>query len=112
MLLVCCCYQISCVLCLVGELCAHIFPLVVLRSTNQFLPDSLLESEAFSQAISKARSLSYTAGVADFDSVNNFSKADSDNINENSNLEQTRAAIGEAKSNLDRIVAMLQKTQS
>ena len=62
--------------------------------------------------MSKARSLSYTAGVADLDSVNNFSKADSDKITENSNLEQTRAAIGEAKSNLDRMVAMLQKAEA
>jgi hypothetical protein len=90
--------------CLVGEIWAHIFSLSPIKSGP-------IESEAFSQAISKAKSLSYTAGVADFDSVNNFSKAEADNINKNSNLEQTRSAIGEAKSNLDRIVAMLQKGQ-
>jgi hypothetical protein len=92
--------------CLAGELYAHIFPRPSIKSCL------ILESEAFSQAISKARSLSYTAGVADLDSVNNFSKDDADKINKNSNLEQTRAAIGEAKSNLDRIVDMVQKAQS
>ena len=71
-----------------------------------------IEFENFSQALSKASSLSYAAGIADFDSVNNFAKEDVDNTNANSNLEQSREAISQAKGHLDKIVAMLQKTRS
>jgi hypothetical protein len=63
-------------------------------------------SEKFTQAISRASSLSYAAGVADLDSVNNFEK-DSDYRNENSNLEQARQAIVEAKQSLDQILALV-----
>jgi exonuclease VII small subunit len=46
--------------------------------------------------MAKANSLSYTAGVSDFDSVNNFAKGEA-NINEsNSNLDQAKNAIEEA----------------
>jgi hypothetical protein len=55
--------------------------------------------------------LSYTAGVADFDSVNNFAKEDSDIVNVNSNLEQAKEAITQAKTHLDTIVGLLQKEQ-
>ena len=72
----------------------------------------LIEFENFSQALSRASSLSYAAGIADFDSVNNFAKEDVDNTNANSNLEQSREAISQAKGHLDKIVAMLQKTTS
>ncbi len=67
--------------------------------------------ENFSQAYSKAASLSYAAGVADFDSVNNFSKdqADEEARNGNSNLSQAKEAINEAKESLDRLVSILQK---
>ncbi|MGK3734917.1 MAG: hypothetical protein ACI8RD_003956 [Bacillariaceae sp.] len=53
--------------------------------------------------------MSYTSGVADFDSVNNFSKDDVDDENRdsNSNLQQTKEAIKEAKGNLDRIIIIL-----
>jgi hypothetical protein len=69
------------------------------------------ELEKFSQAYSKASSLSYTAGVADFDSVNNFSKdqASEGARNGDSNLSQAKEAINEAKGSLDRIVSILQK---
>lgn len=70
--------------------------------------------ENFSQAYSRASSLSYTAGVADFDSVNNFSKeeADSGKAEEaNSNLNQAKDAIRQAKMSLDAIVSLLQKGQ-
>jgi hypothetical protein len=53
--------------------------------------------------------LSYTAGVADFDAVNTFAKEAADDTNANSNLEQAKEAISQAKSSLDRIVNMLQK---
>lgn len=73
-----------------------------------------LELEDFSQAYSRASSLSYTAGVADFDSVNNFNKEDSDMAleNTNSNLNQAKVAIGQAKSSLDTMEALLQKRQT
>jgi hypothetical protein len=58
--------------------------------------------------LAKASSLSYTAGTADFDSINNFGKGDNDR-NEGSNLEQSRRAIQEAKASLDRILALLEK---
>ena len=67
------------------------------------------EFEEFSQALSKATSLSYTSGVADFDSVNNFPKeeAGDENRDSNSNLQQAKEAIKEAKGNLDRIIIIL-----
>ena len=67
-------------------------------------------SEALSQALSKADSLSYTAGVADFSAVNNFDKDDEAAIlSSNSNLEQARAAIEEAVATLNTILAILRK---
>lgn len=70
------------------------------------------ELENFSQSYSKASSLSYAAGTADFDSVNNFSKDAINDTNSNSNLEQAKEAITQAKGNLDTIVGMLQKAAS
>ncbi|KAL3904626.1 MAG: hypothetical protein SGARI_004842 [Bacillariaceae sp.] len=71
------------------------------------------ELEKFSQAYSKASSLSYTAGMGDLDSVNNFSKDDAQQErNENSNLAQTKVAISEAKTCLDKLVAMLEKGEA
>jgi len=73
------------------------------------------ELETFSQAYSRACSLSYTAGVADFDSVNNFSKDEADDgssNDENSNLNQAKDAIVQAKTSLDIIVRLLQKDGS
>jgi len=69
------------------------------------LDDYVAEIEEFSQSMSKAASLSYTAGVADVDSVNNFNKGEQ-NKDENSNLEQTRRAIMDAKKSMDRILDM------
>ena len=51
--------------------------------------------EIFSQEMAKANSLSYTAGTADFDSVNNFEKGNEAREGD-SNLEQARRAIEEA----------------
>ena len=67
------------------------------------------EVENFSQCLAKASSLSYAAGTADFDSINNFEKSSSASTsrNEGSNLEQSRRAIQEAKVSLDRIIALL-----
>jgi hypothetical protein len=76
------------------------------------LDQYVVEFESFSQSLSRAISLSYTAGVADFDSVNNFSKEEADDgtsDSPNSNLNQAKDAITEAKASLDKIVALLQK---
>ena len=47
------------------------------------------------------------------DSVNNFSKEDADESkrDNNSNLQQTKEAIIEAKRNLDVVILILQKSQ-
>ena len=73
---------------------------------------SISEFEEFSRLYSKATFLSYAAGVADLDSVNNFSKDEASEANrdEGSNLQQTKQAIAEAKGNLDRIISLLQKS--
>lgn len=78
---------------------------------SDLLDDYVSEYEQFSQSYSKASSLSYTAGVADFDSVNNFEKdaVGDDNRNQNSNLQQTKGAIQEAERNLNQIIAILLK---
>jgi hypothetical protein len=76
------------------------------------LDQYVAELEIFSQAYSRASSLSYTAGVADLDSVNNFSKDEADDGSSNdvnSNLNQAKDAISQAKASLDVIVALLQK---
>jgi hypothetical protein len=70
----------------------------------------VVEGERFLQSLSKAISLSYAAGSADVDSVNNFGKEDTNNTNQNSNLEQARQAIVEAKTSLDRILSVLSRT--
>lgn len=82
--------------------------------TEKIDPDNLEnyynEVDSFSLALSRATSLSYTAGVADFDSVNNFAK-DSENNKSggDSNLDQTKVAIREANESLKKIVMILQQ---
>ena len=71
------------------------------------LDEYYTQVEIFQNAISRASSLSYAAGIADFDSVNNFEKDSQNTLEENSNLEQARKAIGEAKSSIDLIVQYL-----
>ena len=60
--------------------------------------------ESFSQSISRATFLSYTAGTADFDSMNNFAKGED---GDGSNLEQAREAIEEANVSLKKAVSLL-----
>ena len=60
------------------------------------LDDYFAAVENFSQEMAKANSLSYTAGMADFDSVNNFAKGEANIEESNSNLDQARVAILEA----------------
>lgn len=64
------------------------------------------EVESFSQSMSSASSLSYTAGIADFDSINNFEKGTQESGNESS-LEKARKAIVDAKNSLQIIVEFL-----
>lgn len=71
------------------------------------LEDYINEMESFQQNMAKASSLSYTAGTADFDAVNNFDKQDADNLKQDSNLEQSRRAIADAKNSLDRMMGMV-----
>lgn len=63
--------------------------------------------DTFSQEMAKANSLSYTAGTADFDSVNNFAKGEA-NMNEgDSNLEQAKKAIKEANDALKKASSLI-----
>ena len=72
-----------------------------------YLDEYYTQVENFQSAIARASSLSYAAGIADFDSVNNFEKDSKDVGAENSNLEQARKAIGETKGSIDLIVKFL-----
>lgn len=77
------------------------------RVDPERLDDYYFEVETFSQALSRASSLSYAAGIADFDSVNNFEKGKERETGEDTNLEQARRAIGEAKLSIDKVVTLL-----
>lgn len=61
--------------------------------------------ETFSQSISRATSLSYTAGTADFDSMNNFEKGQ--DTGDGGNLGQAKKAIEEANDALKKAVSYL-----
>lgn len=72
-----------------------------------YLEDYVTEIESIQQILAKARSLSYTAGVADFSSVNNFEKDQvKDVLANNSNLEQSRQCIEQIVNGLSKIEAM------
>lgn len=86
---------------------------------NEVDPDELETyfeyTEQFSAALSKASSLSYMAGVADFESVNTFAKGSDSEVSNgegNSNLDQSKRAIGEAQTYLGKIVALLPGTET
>lgn len=65
-------------------------------------------SEALQQALAKADSLSYAAGVADLGSLNNFDKADIDKVlASNSNLEEAKSCIQDAVDNLNQILSII-----
>jgi hypothetical protein len=79
------------------------------RVDPDLLDDYVTEIELIQQTLSKARSLSYTAGVADFSSVNNFEKDEVKAVlSTNSNLEQTRQSIQQVVDGLGKIEAMFQ----
>ena len=62
--------------------------------------------EIFSLSLSRASTLSYAAGTADFDSMNNFAKGAEIN-GDGSNLEAARQAIEEANDSLKKAVTFL-----
>ena len=83
-----------------------------LRIALQFVQDDIemyvSTVEDISQNLSKAQSLSYTAGVADFSSINTFDEKDIASVLAgNSNLEQTRETVRLTVEGLDRIIPLL-----
>jgi hypothetical protein len=64
--------------------------------------------EDVQQSLSRAKSLSYMSGVADFNSVNNFKQDDIKRVlSSDSNLEQARGAIQLTVKGLNEILALL-----
>ena len=81
---------------------------VVEKVDPEYLDEYIAAVELFSQALSRAKSLSYTAGVSDFDAVNNFAKDDTKSLNQDgSNLDMARKAVEEASSYLGKAVSLL-----
>mmetsp|Transcript_7622 Transcript_7622/g.20656 ORF Transcript_7622/g.20656 Transcript_7622/m.20656 type:complete len:279 (-) Transcript_7622:688-1524(-) len=78
-----------------------------MRDVDDDIEDYVEQMEDVMQAMARAASLSYAAGVADFDAVNNFSKEDSDREDDDSNLGQTKAAIVQIKAGLDKMISHL-----
>lgn len=83
------------------------------RALDRVKPDNLddfvVEIERIEQLLSKARSLAYTAGVADFNSVNNFEKDQTQAVlANNSNLEQSRQSIQQIVDGLKKIETFLE----
>jgi hypothetical protein len=78
-------------------------------------PDDLetyyAEVESFQRSISRASAASYTAGMSDFDSINNFEKG-TQSENGDSNLDQAKAAIEDARVSIENIVSILSKNES
>jgi hypothetical protein len=75
------------------------------------LEDYYTQVENFQQSIARASAASYTAGIADFDSVNNFEKGSQKNDGD-TNLLQARRAIEDAKSSIDKIVNMIGRVET
>jgi len=70
-------------------------------------PDAYFSAlESFSTSMSRAASLSYIAGTADFDSVNNFEQGK--DSAESSNLQQCKEAIYAANKYLEEMISLLQ----
>jgi hypothetical protein len=64
--------------------------------------------EDVQESLSKATSLSYMSGVADFNSVNNFKQEDKERVmSSDSNLNQARGAIQKTVNGLNEILALL-----
>lgn len=79
----------------------------VLDDPNRF-DEFIQASENLQQALSKADSLSYAAGVADFNAVNNFDKESIQTVlGSNNQLAETKRAIADAVQYLDQILSIL-----
>ena len=79
------------------------------RVNPDYLDDYVTQIELIEQTLAKARSLSYTAGVADFNSVNNFDKDQVQAVlADDSNLEQTRVSIATIVDGLKKIDGMFE----
>mmetsp|Transcript_14046 Transcript_14046/g.30508 ORF Transcript_14046/g.30508 Transcript_14046/m.30508 type:complete len:266 (+) Transcript_14046:388-1185(+) len=80
------------------------------RVDPDMLDDYYSNVEAFSQAIARAATLSYTAGMSDMDSINTFAKGDEAALGDSASLEQARKAIVEAKDAMDKAIEILMST--
>ena len=70
--------------------------------------DYLQTVEAIQQALARANSLSYTAGIADFSAVNNFDQEDQLGVLEsNNNLSQVRSSIQTSVDGLNHILSLM-----
>lgn len=70
--------------------------------------DYLQTVEAIQQALARANSLSYTAGIADFSAVNNFDQEDELGVLEaNNNLSQVRSSIQTSVDGLNHILTLI-----
>lgn len=74
------------------------------------LDDYYSNVESFSQAIARAATLSYTAGMSDMDSINTFAKGEEAALGDSASLEQARKAIAEAKDAMDKAIEILTTT--
>ena len=86
------------------------------RTVAEFVDPDDLESyysevENFSRSISRASTASYAAGMSDLDSINNFEKG-TQNEDSDSNLDQAKRAIQEAKESCEKIVFLLDKNET
>uniref|UniRef100_A0A7S2Y1T1 Uncharacterized protein n=1 Tax=Entomoneis paludosa TaxID=265537 RepID=A0A7S2Y1T1_9STRA len=75
------------------------------------LDDFVQIMENVEQALAKAKSLSYTAGVADFAAVNNFKEAEKGlMLSSDSNLEQARQSIAVVVEGLDKVLPLISES--
>ena len=78
-------------------------------------PDDLenyyTEVESFQRSIARASTASYAAGMSDLDSIINFEKGTQNNAGD-SNLNQAKEAVEDAKVSIERIVYMLGKSET
>lgn len=76
-----------------------------------FFDDYFVDVESFQVALSRASTATYAAGMSDLDAINNFEKGQQMDQSD-SNLEQARRAITEARDCVQRLVKILESSQS
>uniref|UniRef100_A0A7S3PWG6 Uncharacterized protein n=1 Tax=Chaetoceros debilis TaxID=122233 RepID=A0A7S3PWG6_9STRA len=76
-----------------------------------FLDDYFVDVEIFQVTLSRASTATYAAGMSDLDAINNFEKGQQ-RVESDSNLEQARRAIIEARDCVQRLVKILETSQS